>query len=42
MIPEELKKAIREELRKGNLVVIHPQASKRVKGDKVGAIDHPR
>jgi len=39
---EELKKKIKEELQKGNVVVINPKASKIISGKKVKPINYPR
>ena len=39
---DEIKKKIKEEVLKGNVVIIHPAASKKFKGGKVAAIDYPR
>ena len=38
----EIKKKIKEELEKGNIVIIHPAASRKFKGPKVKTIDYPR
>jgi len=39
---EEVRGKVAEEVRKGNLVIIHPQASQKFSGSKVRAIDYPR
>ena len=41
-LPEEVRKTVREIVRKGNLVIIHPRASSKFKGTRVKAIDYPK
>jgi len=38
----DLREEIRESLKRGNIVVIHPEASKKFRGTRVKAIDYPR
>ena len=41
-LPEEVRKIVMEEVRKGNLVVIHPAAKGRFRGARVKAVDYPK
>ena len=38
----DLREEIRESLKKGNIVVIHPEASRKFRGTRVKTIDYPR
>ena len=38
---EEIKKRVTDEVKKGYVVIIHPQASKKFIGSKVKSIDYP-
>ena len=40
--PEKIKDEIKNAIKKGKLVIIHPAASKKFKGSKVKTIDFPR
>ena len=39
---EDVRKKAGEEVKKGYVVVLHPQASQKFSGSKVKAIDHPK
>ena len=41
-VPEEVRRKIAEEAKKGRAVIIHPEASKKFKGAKLATIDYPR
>jgi len=39
---EEIRSRVAEEVKKGKVVIIHPEASKKFKGGNVAAIDYPK
>ena len=41
-LPEDVRQKIREEVSKGKVVVIHPEASRKFRGARIAAIDYPR
>ena len=40
-VSDEVRKVIKEELRKGNIVILHPAATKKFRGAKVKTVDYP-
>ena len=38
----DLREEIRESLKRGNIVIIHPEASKKFRGTRVKTVDYPR
>jgi len=42
MMPEEIRKKIADEAKKGRIIIIHPNASEKFKGSRVSTIDYPR
>ena len=41
-LPEDVKRKVNEEVKRGRLVIIHPDARRRFKGAKVVTINYPR
>lgn len=41
MVKEDIKKKIKEEVERGNVVILHPEATKKFRGQKVKPINYP-
>ena len=41
-LPEDVKRKVNEEVKKGRLVIIHPDARRKFKGARVATVNYPR
>jgi len=41
-LPEDVRRKVSEEVKRGRVVIIHPQASQKFSGQRVTPIDYPK